>query len=61
MGYAALSGTTPQKGSSHAVILEKSNFIFFNVSVKMMFRLQPLSTRVLGRKAPSTMGLTNSG
>jgi hypothetical protein len=29
--------------------------------VKMMFKLLPPSMRVLGRKAPLTMGLTTSG
>jgi hypothetical protein len=37
-----------------------SKSIFLSVSVKMMFKLLPLSMRVLGRKAQSTMGLTTS-
>jgi hypothetical protein len=61
MGYAALLGTTPYKGSSQAVILVKSNSILRSVSMKMMFRLLPLSMRVLGSQAPLTMGLTTSG
>jgi hypothetical protein len=43
------------------VILLKSNSILRSVSVKIMFRLLPPSMRVLGRKAPLTMGLTTSG
>jgi hypothetical protein len=60
MGYAALPGTTPYKGSSQVVILLKSNSILRSVSMKMIFKLLPPSIRVLGRKAPLTMGLMTS-
>jgi hypothetical protein len=43
------------------VILLKLKSIFLSISVKMMFKFLPPSMRVLGRNAPSTMGLTTSG
>jgi hypothetical protein len=43
------------------VILLKSNSILRSVSAKMIFKLLPPSKRVLGKKAPLTMGLTTSG
>jgi hypothetical protein len=39
----------------------KSNSILQSVSMKMIFKLLPASIRVLGRKAPLTMGLMTSG
>jgi hypothetical protein len=39
----------------------KSKSIILSVYVMMMFRLLPPSMRVLGRKDPSTMGLTTRG
>jgi hypothetical protein len=61
MGYAVLPGTTRRKAHRRQSFLLKSKSILRSISVKMMFKLLPPSIRVLGRKAPSTMGLTISG
>jgi hypothetical protein len=60
-GVCSLARQDPAKGFVASSHLGESKSIFFNISVKMMFRLLPPSMRILGRKALPTMGLTTSG
>jgi hypothetical protein len=60
-GVCSLAGHDPVEGLIAGRHLVKSKSILRSVSVKMMFRLLPSSMRVLGRKAPSTIGLMTSG
>jgi hypothetical protein len=60
-GICSFAGHDPVEGLITCSHLVESISILRSVSVKMMFKLLPLSMRVLGRKNPSTMGLTTSG
>jgi hypothetical protein len=60
-GVRSISGHNSVEGFVTSSLLQKLNSILHSVYVKMMFRLVPLSMRVLGNQDPLTMGLTTSG